>query len=152
MELKGLDLIKAYRDHPDAFLPMIDIRKEVPRVKVYEDGYREYNIGWNAGILEGNRPFLAMCWAAESMTTLSLYVSSKGIENITAEELEQMFLDYGYYSYREGNRYSPDIREFSDPHGNRFFLLTVAVGIPAQPGVVPPLIRRGRLSCRKHRF
>lgn len=136
MELKGLDLIRACREHPERFLPLAEIKEEIPGVVYYDDGYREHNIGWNAGILEGNRPYLAMCWAAEQITYLSLYVSAQGIEDITGEELDRMFVKNGYYRYRDEKHDSPQLSACADSHGNRLHLMTIAVGIGDDPALI----------------
>ena len=105
MSLSGLELIKAYRENPERYLPMIDHTWEMPAV----NEYGEVNIGWYAGLLEENRPFFAVCWAVDHMTTLTIYVSAKGIEDKTAEELDQWFQDIGYFSYRDQEHYPADV-------------------------------------------
>ena len=135
MELWGLDMIKAYREHPEQFLPMIDLKGQIPAVQEYED-YTEHNIGWNAGILEGNRPFLATCWAADQITILTIYVSAEGIENYTVKELDQLFLKIGYYSYRNEENMSNSMDTFSDRERNKFFILTITVGIDDDPALI----------------
>ena len=57
MKLEGLDLIKEVRANRERYLPMIDHTEEVPRRNEYGD----VNIGWNAGLLEPNRPYFVEC-------------------------------------------------------------------------------------------
>ena len=94
--LIGMDLIRAYDEHPEEFLPLNKPHNEVPPRNEYD----ETNIGWYAGLLDENRPFFAECWAVDGITVLTMFVSTLGIENETPEELEQRFLDRGYYRKR----------------------------------------------------
>lgn len=129
MVLSGLELIKAYRANPGHFLPMIDHREEVPG----RNKYGEVNIGWNAGLLEENRPYFAECWAADHITTLTIYVSAKGIEDKTAEELDRWFQDIGYFRYRDAGYAPAYVMSFKRPDGNEFFMISVTVGIDDEP-------------------
>lgn len=105
MSLSGLELIKSYRANPERYLPMIDYTMEMPAI----NQYGEINNGWYAGLLEENRPFFVQCWAVNHMTTLTIYVSAKGIEDKTAEDLDQWFQDIGYFSYRDQEHYPADV-------------------------------------------
>ncbi len=129
MKLSGLEMIKTYRANPDHYLPMIDHREEVPG----RNKYGEVNIGWNAGLLEENRPYFAECWAADHITTLTIYVSAKGIEDKTAEELDRWFQNIGYYSYKDPGYAPAYVVSFKRPDGNEFFMITVTVGIDDEP-------------------
>ena len=129
MKLSGLELIKAYRENPDNYLPMIDHKEEVPR----RNEYGEVNIGWNAGLLEENRPYFAECWSADQITTLTIYVSSKGIREKTAEELDRWFQDIGYYRYKDADYGPAYVMPFENPDGNEFFMISVTVGIDDEP-------------------
>ena len=41
MELKGMDLIKAYRKHPDPFLPKVNMRQRKLRHDLFRKAFRE---------------------------------------------------------------------------------------------------------------
>ena len=129
--LIGMDLIRAYDEHPEKFLPMNKPDNEVPPRNEYD----ETNIGWYAGLLDENRPFFAECWAVDGMTVLTMFVSTLGIENETPEELEQRFLDRGYYRKREGADRAPAVRTFS-ADGNEFYSINVTVGVDDEPAVI----------------
>ena len=130
--LNGLDLIKAYREDPEKYLPFTDHTDEMPS----RNKYGEVNIGWYAGLLEENRPFFAECWAVDQITMLTIYVSAEGIEDKTAAELDQWFQQIGYYSYRNTDHSHPDVRTFPDKKGNTFFSINIAVGIDDEPALI----------------
>ena len=129
--LIGMDLIRAYDEHPEKFLPMNKPDNEVPPRNEYD----ETNIGWYAGLLDEKRPFFAECWAVDGMTVLTMFVSTLGIENETPEELEQRFLDRGYYRKREGADRAPAVRTFA-ADGNEFYSINVTVGVDDEPAVI----------------
>ena len=129
--LIGMDLIRAYDQHPEEFLPMNKPDNEVPP----RNEYGEVNIGWNAGLLDENRPFFAECWAVDGITVLTMFVSTLGIENETPEELEQRFLESGYYRKREGADRAPEVRKFA-ADGNEFYSINVTVGVDDEPAVI----------------
>lgn len=132
MSLTGLELIKAYRANPEQYLPMVDRTGETPA----RNEYGEYNIGWNAGLLEENRPYFVECWAVDQITMLTIYVSTKGIEDKTAEELDQWFQEIGYFSYRDKKYYPAEIRTFNNPKGDEFFSINITVGVEDGPGLI----------------
>jgi hypothetical protein len=131
-ELTGLDLIKEYRENPGKYLPMTDHRGQVPG----RNEYGEINIGWNAGLLEKNRPYFVECWAADQSTYITIFVSTKGIENKSPEEMEQWFQDIGYFRYRGDKHYAAEVRRFGHPDGNEFFSINIVVGEEDEPALI----------------
>ena len=129
--LIGMDLIRAYDKHLENFLPMNKPANEVPPRNEYD----ETNIGWYAGLLDEKRPFFAECWAVDGITVLTMFVSTLGIENETPEELEQRFLDRGYYRKKEGADRAPAVRTFA-ADGNEFYSINVTVGVDDEPAVI----------------
>ena len=134
MKLSGLELIKDYREHPEKYLPMIDHTGQTPE----RNEYGEVNIGWNAGLLEENRPFFVECWTVDHITMLTIYVSAKGIENKTPDELDRWFQDIAYYSYRDtGEDYGPpEVRTFTNPQKDEFFSINIGVGVDEEPALI----------------
>lgn len=127
--LSGLDLIKAYREHPERYLPMPDHPGQMPKI----NEYGEVNLGWNAGLLEENRPFFVECWAWEHITMLTFYASTRGIEDLSGEDILALIQDSGYFCFREGVQQSPQYDTFSDRQGGEFFSMTITVGIDEEP-------------------
>ena len=132
MTLSGLELIRSYRENPELYLPMLDRKKEVPA----RNEYGEHNIGWNAGLLEDNRPYFAECWAMDQITSLTIYVTTKGIEGKTAEEMDRWFQDIGYYSYRDKDHHTARLDTFKNPDGDEFYIITVTVGVDEEPALI----------------
>ena len=132
MLLSGLELIKAYRADPDRYLPMIDHKEQMPG----RNEYGEVNIGWNAGLLEENRPYFAECWAVDQMTMLTICVSARGIEDKTPEEIDLWFQDAGYYSYRGEKKYPAKVRREKYPNGDEFFIVNLLVGEEGEPALI----------------
>ncbi len=132
MKLSGLELIKAYREHPEDYYPLLDCTWQTPP----RDENGEVNIGWNAGLIGENRPFFVTCWASEGITTLSIYVSSLEIEDVTPEELTDMLLKEQYFRYRDGSHAAAQVDRFGKRGKDEFFLITVTVGVGDRPAEI----------------
>ncbi len=89
--------------------------------------YGEVNLGWNAGEYERGRPFFAECWAEGGMTMLTIFVSAQGMEETTAEQLDEHFRRIGFYKAVSEDRGMECLR-FKDGAGNVFFSLNLLVG------------------------
>ncbi len=132
MSLTGLELIKAYRAEPEKYYPLKDHTEEVPDRTEYGD----INLGWNAGLLDGNRPYFAECWAWEGMTLLTVFIPAEGIEYKTGQEIEEWLLETGYYSYRSEDHDPAEVRKCTDPEGKEFFSVCILVGRDDEPAMV----------------
>lgn len=92
--MTGIDVLKACDRSGSDLLPIVaDARREMPS----RNEYGEVNIGWNAGVMDGNRPYFAECWATDGITMLTVFISTKGIEDMPHAEIAQKFADTGYY-------------------------------------------------------
>ena len=125
----GLEMIKAYREHPEKYLPFVDRTGQTPK----QNEYGEYNIGWNAGLLEENRPFFAECWAVDQITMLTIYVSAKGIDRESPKELVRRFEDIGYFRFKD-EKDGATVRTFHNADGDEFFSINIGVGVEDEPG------------------
>lgn len=127
--LSGTDLIAAYRSEPDRFLPMI-----VPAGKQGgKNEYGETDIGWNAGLLPDGRPFFVECWAADGASYLTFYLSARGIERCSGDEILQMVQKAGYLQLRKSGGETAEAETFTDPKGEAFFSVTITVGLEEEP-------------------
>lgn len=132
MKLEGLELIKDFRENPDKYLPAIVHTGEVPAI----NEYGERNIGWYAGLLEENRIFFAENWCVDQITMLTIFVSTKGIEDKTEEELIQWIQDIGYFTPRKGNEPTVEVKTFKNKSGDEFYSINITVGIDDEPGQI----------------
>ncbi len=134
MELRGIELIKDYRKNPEKYLPMVNHTDEVPS----RSEYGELNIGWNAGLLEPNRPYFAELWSVDHITVLTIYVSAKGIEEKSSEELVKWFQDIGYFSFGndDSDSRSVTVKKFNYQHKDEFYSINITVGIDEEPALI----------------
>ena len=121
MELTGLYLIEDYRKHPERYFPLMDHTEEMPP----RNEFGEENLGWNVGMLDSRRPYFLECWRAFKAIIFTVYVSSQGIEDMTARELDAWLQDIEYYTYYPGVSPEPRLGRMTDPQGNEFFFMTV---------------------------
>ena len=131
-ELKGLEFVKAYREHPERYYPMRDHTEQVPR----RDKFGDINIGWYAGLLDENRPFFAECWASDGITMLTIFVSVKGIEDKTPEELDEWLRRIGYFSYKNEDHGTAEVILFKTPENEEFFSVNICVGVEDRPALI----------------
>lgn len=119
-----LAFLDEYKRNPDKYLPLID-----HAWKVFPDRseYGEVNVGWNAGIVEGNRPFFCECWA-EGITVLTYFISTKGIEEYSVEQIEKMLADAEIIWYVGERKHPTSVQKFTDHEGNEFFSINIIVG------------------------
>lgn len=119
-----LAFLDEYKSNPGKYLPLID-----HAWKVFPDRseYGEVNVGWNAGIVEGNRPFFCECWA-EGITVLTYFISTKGIEEYSVEQIEKMLADAEIIWYVGERKYPTSVKKFVDNNGNEFFSINIIVG------------------------
>lgn len=122
--MTGLDVIRESKKPDNGWLPMID---SAYRIVKNRNEYGDVNIGWNAGLIGENRPFYAECWATDGITMLTVYFSTKGIEDYTDEQVDKLLVDAGYYTHREKS-YGVQAMKFTDGNGNEFFSANIAVG------------------------
>ncbi|MDO4961348.1 MAG: hypothetical protein Q4E57_05790 [Eubacteriales bacterium] len=128
-ELKGLDVIKAYRTGKTGWLPMRDKKEQVSSGM---NEYDEYDIGWNAGVIDGNRPYFVECWHTSGITTLTIYVTTKDLGDLTHKQLADRFVEIGYYTPRE-NAYTPEIRVIHDDDGNEYLSINIVAIYKDEP-------------------
>lgn len=129
MGLHGIKLIEAYKDHPEQFYPLNYQTKQMPERNEYD----EYNLGWYAGMVDDKRPFFAECWAWEGFTMITISVSVKDIEDMTAEELDKLFQDADYYKQKEPGKNLPKTDKYVAKDGNEYYVLNLTVGAPEEP-------------------
>ena len=130
MDLKLQDqfeLLTEIRIHPDRYEPLVD------HAEWHHEGRTEagdVNIGWNIGLLEGNRPWFGECWAREGITMLTYFISTGGMENYTPEQLQRMLEVPGIIRFTDPEDDNlPTVRKITDGKGNEFFSVNFLVGV-----------------------
>ena len=130
--MTGIDFIKEYRRNSEKYLPLISHERNQFESRT-EEG--DVNIGWNCGLI-GLRPFFYEVWAVDGITVLTIFISTKGIENYTAKDIERMLIDEAQiYSKKEGYAEASVIKIY-DIDGNEFFSINVTVGVEDEPAVI----------------
>lgn len=128
---EALRLLAEIRENPDRFLPMADHAWKVfPAVDEGENWYDDpqRNIGWDAGLLEGNRPYFMECWAMCGVTMLTYFVSAEGIGDMTKEALAGMLQDAGLFRILDPENPRTAVMEFTDGSGNKFLSVNITAG------------------------
>ena len=123
--------LKEYRAHPEKYFPLIDhVWKCFAEKDTGENPWDdpEYNIGWNAGMIGGNRPFFLECWATCGITMLTYFVSVKGIEEYRETELLKMLEEARLVKVLDPEHPRTTAVKVNDDHGNEFFSVNIVCG------------------------
>ena len=123
--------LKEYREHPEKYFPLIDhawkcFAEKDTGENPWDDP--EYNIGWNAGVLGGNRPFFLECWATSGITMLTYFVSVKGIEEYGEKELLKMLEEARLVKVLDPEHPRTTAVKVNDDYGNEFFSVNIVCG------------------------
>ena len=116
--------LRDYIANKDDYLPLIDHAWRTFGKRSLTD---DVNIGWNAGIVEGNRPYFCECWA-DGYTAITYFISTKGIEDYTVVQLEDMLKKAGIIWYVGERKYKTYVKKFCDDSNNDFFSINMIVG------------------------
>lgn len=123
--------LEEYREHPEKYLPLTDHAwKHFEKVD-YGTDWRDdpwYNLGWDAGLLEGNRPYFMICWATCGITMVTYYVSTEGIGEYGVPELLAMLEKAKLVKVLDPSRPRTDILKFEDGSGKEFFSVNIVCG------------------------
>lgn len=123
--------LKEYRAHPEKYFPLIDhawkcFAEKDTGENLWDDP--EYNIGWNAGVIGGNRPFFLECWATCGITMLTYFVSVKGIEEYGEKELLKMLEEERLVKVLVPEHPRTTAVKVNDDNGNEFFSVNIVCG------------------------
>jgi hypothetical protein len=127
-----LELLRELREHPDRYLPIINQAWKVfperdDGTEWYDDP--EYNLGWDVGLLPGNRPYFLECWATSGITMLTYFVSTVGMENAATKDLIKMLTDADLVQFKDPEHPRVSVMKFEDSRENEFFSINVTVGV-----------------------
>ncbi len=126
-----IGFLEEYRMHPEKYLPLADHAwKQFEKVDYGEEWYDDpwYNLGWDAGLLEGKRPYFMLCWATCGITMLTYFVSVKGIEEDGEKELLKMLEEERLVKVLDPEHPRTTAVKVNDGHGNEFFSVNIVCG------------------------
>ena len=123
-EKDGIEFLKEYRAHSEKYLPMS--RRQYAFV-TEKEGDRT-NLFWNAGIIEDNRPFFAVCWKMFHVTSLDIYVSADGMENWDSEHLfVPKMIRRGLLEVDDVRKIPPAAFRQKDAAGHEFYMIDLVL-------------------------
>ena len=79
----ALNFLREYLAHPDQYLPMCDQVWEI----FDENDFPDRLVGWNAGVIDGNRPFFYYASATDKLVDYVIFISADGISDISNKAL-----------------------------------------------------------------
>ena len=77
--------------------PAPDRSKFIPLKEKDESG--TLDIGWNEGVTTDGRPYRAEMWAFDGVSMVTIFISSKGMQNLSKEELVEYLEKQGLVKY-----------------------------------------------------
>lgn len=78
-ENKSIAFLREYRAHPEKYLPLVD--HQYKHFDKWDDQITR-NMFWDAGIMEGDRPYFAECWKVFLTTSMTVFFSAEGYEDV----------------------------------------------------------------------
>jgi len=128
LELKDqFEILTDIRLHPENYFPLVDHAEwhHESRTKA-----GDVNIGWNIGLLEGNRPWFGECWSTEGITMLTYFISTRDMEDRTPEQLRLLLEEAGIVKFIDTDHdNTPAVMKFTDGKGNEFYSVNITVGV-----------------------
>ena len=107
---RKIKLLSLIRLNPDRLLPVVD------------------NLGWDAGLLAPDRPYFLEAWATCGITMLTYFVSARGIEDASTEDLVRMLTEAKLFRLLDPEKPRTSVMKFEDSTGEEFFSINVVVG------------------------
>lgn len=106
--------------------PAPDRSDQVRHFRKDEDGV--IDIGWSDGAMSDGRPYIAEMWAQDQVSMLTLFFSSKGIEDSNGEQIRNLIVKEGLVAFRSGAQTYCDSTAFIDCAGNALWSVNIVVG------------------------
>lgn len=122
--MDGMCFLKEYQSNQGQYLPMVD---HATQFFPSRSKHGDVNIGWNCGVLGGNRPWFIECWAIDGITLVTFFLSVVGVEGCSREQLNALLEGAGLYRCKPGSRL-PATALFTDEAGNLFHSVNLIVG------------------------
>lgn len=104
-----------------------------------EDG--SIDIGWNEGFLSDARPFRAECWAQDQVTALTIFFSTKGLENYSDKDFKNLLEKEGLVKFAPGEAHVSAM-PVTDASGNDMWSVNIVVGDEEETYVLDSVVVR----------
>ena len=103
-----------------------DRSKQIVHSTKDEDGV--IDIGWCDGVLSDGRAYRAEMWAQDQMSMLTIFFSTKGMEEFDAEQIRRLIQLEGLVSFVENGEDHCTALKFTDDAGNEVWSVNVILG------------------------
>ncbi|MBP6965489.1 MAG: hypothetical protein KBC96_13920 [Armatimonadetes bacterium] len=91
-------------------------------------GKTDADIGYAVGQLADGRPFRAEMWAEDGVSVLAFFLSTRGIEYLSRDDLISLLESNGLVEFLSEDKRFLGVAKFKDPSGNEMFSLNVVIG------------------------
>jgi hypothetical protein len=117
----------SYRAYPPSRMyPAPDRANHKPNFDLTPE--RDYlDVGWSGGRLSDGRPFRVEYWYWEEVSILTYFMSTKGIEDATDGDFEELLVDEGLLTFVSKDPVVKS-KKIRDASGNEMWSINVAVG------------------------
>ena len=105
--------------------PAPDRSKFIPLKE--KDGSGTMDIGWNEGVTTDGRPYHAEMWAFDSVSMVTIFLSSRGMQNLSQEELVEYLEKQGLVKYF-GEKKHLRCELIEDDAGESMWSLNITIG------------------------
>ena len=148
--------LEEYREHPEKYLPLTgNAWKCYAKVDYGTEWYDDpwYNLGWDTGLVEGNRPYFMLCWATCGITMVTYYVSAAGIEEYREKELLELLERAGLVKALNPEKPGIKAMKFTEDDGKEFYAVNIKAGDEdgtcIKGGIMYPLAALNRHNRKK---
>ena len=85
------------------------------------------DIGWAEGTFSDGRPFRVECWAADQITSLTVFTSTLDLEDASDDDLRDFLVEEGLLVFVADYRHVSGAK-FLDPSNNEMWSINVVIG------------------------
>lgn len=85
------------------------------------------DVGWAEGVLSDGRPYRLECWCQDQVTSVTIFVSSQGLEQLDQKGVEDFLEREQLVRFPSEKRFA-NAMPFRDPSGNDMLAINVVVG------------------------
>lgn len=89
----------------------------------------QLDIGWDEGFFSDGRFYRVETWAMDQMTSVSVFMPTAEIENMSNRQFVELFEREGFIRWKTGVQPSAYAMPYTDAEGNFFWTVSVTLGI-----------------------